>query len=121
MTQLENLNRALAVIEASLEGDVDYEAAARAAGCSRYQLERMFPYLANVSLAEYVRRRKMTRAASDLLDRDARVIDVALRYGYDSPTALPARSSAFTASRPAKRKTGALSSRHIRALCSPCP
>ena len=43
MTQLENLNRALAAIEASLEGDVDYEAAARAAGCSRYQLERMFP------------------------------------------------------------------------------
>ena len=106
MTQLENLNRALAVIEASLEGDVDYEAAARAAGCSRYQLERMFPYLANVSLAEYVRRRKMTRVASDLLDRDARVIDVALRYGYDSPTAFARAFKCVHGISPSEAKNG---------------
>jgi AraC family transcriptional regulator len=46
----------------------------------------MFSYLAGVPLKEYVRRRRMTRAAADLRAGE-KVLEVALRYGYDSPTA----------------------------------
>lgn len=60
---------------------------ARIAVCSKYQLQRMFPYLTGVTLPEYIRRRAVTRAAQDLRATDAKVVDVALRYGYDSPTA----------------------------------
>lgn len=96
MSQLEDLNRAMAYIEEHLDGTVDMDVLARIAACSKYQLQRMFPYLAGVTLPEYIRRRAMTRAAQDLRATDAKVVDVALRYGYDSPTAfapgVPARA-----------------------------
>jgi len=46
----------------------------------------MFSYIIGVPLSEYLRRRRLTKAAFDL-QRGDKVIDVALRYGYDSPTA----------------------------------
>ena len=47
----------------------------------------MFSYIAGVPLSEYIRRRRMTMAAFELQQTDVKVIDLALRYGYDSPTA----------------------------------
>lgn len=87
MNQLEHLNDALAYIEDHLDGTLDTDEAARIAACSAYQLKRMFPYLAGITLSEYVRCRAMTRAAQDLLGTHEKVIDIALRYGYESPTA----------------------------------
>ncbi|MCI8452965.1 MAG: helix-turn-helix transcriptional regulator, partial [Eggerthellaceae bacterium] len=60
MSQLENLNRAMGYVEEHLDGTLDLEELSRIAGCSQYQLQRMFPYLAGVTLSEYVRRRAMT-------------------------------------------------------------
>lgn len=87
MSNLESLNWAMGYIEDHLDGTVDMDELARIAACSKYQLQRMFPYLANVSLGEYIKCRAMTRAAQDLIATDGKVIDVALRYGYESPTA----------------------------------
>ena len=87
MNLLENLNAAIAYLEEHLGDPLDWEALARKAGCSSFQLQRMFPYLTGMTLPEYVRRRRMTRAAVDLGAGDARVAEVALRYGYESPTA----------------------------------
>ena len=81
MSQLEDLNRAMAYIEEHLDGTVDMDVLARIAVCSKYQLQRMLPYLTGVTLPEYIRRRAMTRAAQDLRATDAKVVDVALRYG----------------------------------------
>lgn len=47
----------------------------------------MFAYLAGVPLGEYIRRRRMTLAAAELQTGDTKVIDLAVKYGYDSPTA----------------------------------
>ena len=66
--------------------EISLEELGRLAGCSPYHFQRMFSYLAGVPLKEYIRRRRMTRAAADLRAGD-KVLDVALRYGYDSPTA----------------------------------
>ena len=87
MNLLENLNAAIAYLEEHLGDPLDWEALARKAGCSSFQLQRMFPYLTGMTLPEYVRRRRMTRAAAALLAGAARVAEVALRYGYESPTA----------------------------------
>lgn len=87
MSQLESLNQALAYIEEHLDGTLDMDELARIAACSKYQLQRMFPYLAGITLSEYIKRRALTKAAQDLIATDVRVIDVALRYGYESPTA----------------------------------
>jgi len=81
---LEKLTRAMDYVEANLEGEIDCAAAARLACCSSYNFQRMFAFIAGVTLAEYVRRRRMTLAGI-ALRQGAKVIDTALRFGYDSP------------------------------------
>lgn len=47
----------------------------------------MFSYLVEVPIGEYVRRRKMTKAAANLRNEGERIVDIGLKCGYDSPTA----------------------------------
>ncbi len=85
MEWMDRLNRAVAYLEEHLE-EPDLREAARIACCSPYHFQRMFTLLAGVPLSEYLRRRKMSRAAADLQNGE-RILDVALKYGYSSPTA----------------------------------
>lgn len=87
MEWLERLNQAVGYIEANLEEEIDYDAAARIACCSTFHFQRMFSYIAGIPLSEYIRRRRMTCAGLALQRGEEKVIDLALRYGYDSPTA----------------------------------
>lgn len=80
------LNQALDVIEANLTASVDPQELAKIACCSVFHFQRIFSCLAGVPLSEYVRRRRMTLAAAEL-SRGAKVLDTALKYGYESPTA----------------------------------
>jgi len=86
MELLDRLNAALDYIEEHLETEISYKEAAKLAYLSVYQFQRLFPYIAGVPLAEYIRRRRLTQAAF-ALQNGHRVLDVALRYGYESPTA----------------------------------
>lgn len=86
MTWVDGLNAAIAYIEDHLTEEIDCGELARIAGCSFYHYQRMFAYMAGVSLGEYIRRRRMSRAAVDLLAGE-KVVDAALKYGYQSPTA----------------------------------
>ncbi|MWC28104.1 AraC family transcriptional regulator [Paenibacillus sp. MMS18-CY102] len=85
MNMLENMNKALRYIEQNLADEIDYSEVAKRAVCSEYHFKRMFSFLAGVSLSEYVRRRRLTLAAFELQNRSGRIIDVAIKYGYDSP------------------------------------
>jgi AraC family transcriptional regulator len=85
MDALERLNQALAYIEEHLIDEIEFEQIERLALCSEYHFRRMFSYLAGISLSEYIRRRRLTLAAFELVDSDALVIDMALKYGYNSP------------------------------------
>ncbi|SDY10565.1 AraC family transcriptional regulator [Evansella caseinilytica] len=87
MEWIERLNSAVNYIEKHLSENIDYEEIAKIACCSTYHFQRMFSYLADMPLAEYVRRRRMSLAAVDLQSGNKKVIDIALKYGYDSPTA----------------------------------
>lgn len=87
MDWIERLNLSLEYIEQNLTEKLDYEKIAQIACCSAYHFQRMFAYLAGVPLGEYIRRRRMTLAAAELQTGDAKIIDLALKYGYDSPTA----------------------------------
>lgn len=80
------MNRTMDCIEAQLDGTVDYAAAARQMCCSPAELRRMFSFLAHMTLTEYVRRRRLTLAAENIRRGD-KLIDVALRYGYESQAA----------------------------------
>jgi len=87
MEWVEHLNQAIDYIEERLSEEISYEEAARVAGCSSYHFQRMFTYLAGTPLSEYIRRRRMSLAAVDLRSGGEKVIDIAMKYGYSSPTA----------------------------------
>lgn len=87
MNVLEQLNGALNYIEQNLEYEVDENEIARHACCSVYHFKRMFSFLAGIPLQEYIRRRRLTLAALELQDRSVKVIDLAVKYGYQSPDA----------------------------------
>lgn len=86
MEWIERLNKAIDYIEEHMGEKIDYDQVAKVACCSTYHFQRMFAYMANVSLSEYIRRRRMSLAAVDLQSGDEKVVDVALKYGYTSPT-----------------------------------
>ncbi len=81
----ERMRAGISWIESRLAGEFDIEEAARAANTSPFHFMRMFDVIAGVSPAEYARRRRLSRAAMDLATSDERIIDIALKYGYESP------------------------------------
>jgi len=78
------MNKALVFIEERLTEDIDYGEVSRIACCSEYHFKRMFSFLSGIGLSEYIRRRRLTLAALDLKDTNLRIIDVAVKYGYNS-------------------------------------
>lgn len=87
MEWIERLNHSIAFLEEHLAEEIDYAAAAQIACCSSYHYQRMFTYLAGMPLSEYIRRRRMSLAAVDLRSGEEKIVDIALKYGYASPTA----------------------------------
>lgn len=82
---IEGIADAIAYIEAHLDGDIDVKAAAARAHISPFYFQRVFHALCGMPVGEYVRCRRLTLAAQELASTDAKVIDVALKFGYDSP------------------------------------
>ncbi|MED1266341.1 AraC family transcriptional regulator [Bacillus mycoides] len=85
MDSLKNMNAAMQYIEDNLTHKIDFKEVAKIAFCSEYHFKRMFSFLAGISLSEYIRCRRLTLAAFELKDSNAKVIDVAIKYGYNSP------------------------------------
>lgn len=86
MDWAERMNEALRFLEDHLEDEVDARALGRMVGLSPYYFHTVFACMTDMSMAEYVRRRRMSRAAAEL-QSGAKVLDVAIKYGYQSPTA----------------------------------
>ncbi|ADY23994.1 AraC family transcriptional regulator [Bacillus paranthracis] len=85
MDSLKNMNAAMHYIENNLTNEINFKEVAKLAYCSEYHFKRMFSFLAGISLSEYIRCRRLTLAAFELKNSDAKVIDVAIKYGYNSP------------------------------------
>jgi AraC family transcriptional regulator len=81
----ERMNAAIDYIESNLDNGIDFNEAAKLACCSIFHFQRMFFAIIGVTPAEYTRRRKLTLAARELTSTNAKVIDLAVKYGYDSP------------------------------------
>jgi AraC family transcriptional regulator len=81
----ERMNTAINYIENNLTGEIDYSEAAKRACCSTFHFQRMFFAIIGITPAEYARRRRLTLAARELTSSNMKVIDLALKYGYDSP------------------------------------
>jgi len=79
------MNDAMQYIEDNLTNEIDFKVVARLAHCSEYHFKRMFSFLAGISLSEYIRRRRLSLAAFELINSTIKIIDVAIKYGYNSP------------------------------------
>lgn len=93
MNMLKQLNAAIEYIEANLCTEFDLDTAAGIACVTADSFIRFFSYMTGMTLTEYVRRRRLTLAAQDLQHGKTPIIDIAMKYGYDSATAF---SRAFT-------------------------
>jgi AraC family transcriptional regulator len=81
------LNRLVDLVEEQLTGELDVSDVAAVHGTTEYHLRRMFSSLAGMPLSEYVRRRRMTVAAADVIN-GTDLLSIAVRYGYGSTEAL---------------------------------
>lgn len=81
----QDIQNALWFIETHLTEDLDIREIARYAYVSPFHFQRIFAALYGVGVGEYIRLRRLTLAGEELASTKARVIDIAAKYGYDSP------------------------------------
>ena len=82
-----SLNRLVDLVEEDHAAEIDVVRLAAALGTTEYHLRRMFSSLAGMPLSEYVRRRRMTLAAADVVTGSGDLLGIAVRYGYGSAEA----------------------------------
>ncbi|WP_025028682.1 AraC family transcriptional regulator [Caldalkalibacillus mannanilyticus] len=87
MTWVESLQKAIDYIEEHLLEELSMETIAKQAHSSAFHFQRTFSLLTDVSVGEYIRRRRLTLAAQELSRSNEKIIDLAYKYGYDTPEA----------------------------------
>lgn len=108
MNWIEDLQAALDYIEAHLTDELRVEDVAAQAYVSSFHFQRIFPAVCGVTVGEYIRSRRMTLAGEELSRGDVKVIDAAVKYGYDSPDSFARAFSRFHGINPsAARERGA--------------
>lgn len=85
MDWIVGIQRAIDYIEDHLTETIDYEEVAKQCYSSSYHFQRVFSILCGFTLGEYIRNRRLTLAGRELATTNAKVIDVAIKYGYESP------------------------------------
>ena len=83
----ERMNAAIEYIEDNLAGEIDLNEAAKVACCSTFHFQRIFFAVNGLTPVEYARRRRLTLAARELSSGNSKIIDIAMKYGYESPDA----------------------------------
>ena len=95
MEWLEKMNEAINYIENNINEKVDFEEVAKIACCSLSRFQRMFSFATDITIAEYIRCRRMSMAAEDLLNSGIKVIELSQKYCYESPEAFTRAFQAF--------------------------
>lgn len=84
MNSRNNFNDVIEYIEKNLTGNLDITVMAKKAKMSVYEFRRIFSFAAGVPISEYIRKRRLSAAASELLGRGCSITDIAAKYGYDN-------------------------------------
>lgn len=108
MEWISGIQRAIDYIEEHLTDEIDFEAAAREAYSSSFHFQRVFSILCGITLGDYVRMRRLALAASDIVNTDEKVIEIAMKYGYDSPESFTRAFTRFHGVTPSEAKRGAV-------------
>lgn len=84
MNTFQRMNDVINYIEVNMTNEIDYKKASQIAACPISLFQRFFVYITNITLSEYIRRRRLTLCAYELQENRDKIIDIALKYGYDS-------------------------------------
>ena len=85
MDWIDGLQKSIDYIETHLTETIDYDTVAAQCYSSSYHFQRVFSIMCGFSLGEYIRNRRLSLAGAELATGKTKVIDVALKYGYESP------------------------------------
>ena len=108
MDWLQRMNAAIDYIEDNITGNIDYKQIAKIACCPNCHFQRMFAFIAEISLSEYIRRRRLTLAAFDLQQGNKSIIEIAQKYSYESHSSFTRAFNKLHGIAPkAARKSGA--------------
>lgn len=102
MNIYKGLNEITKYIEDHLEEEIKYEELAKIIGVDVYTMKRIFLLLSNISVAEYIRKRRLSNALFDFINHKQKVIDVAMKYQYDSATSFSRAFYRFHGIKPSK-------------------
>ncbi len=106
MEWVTGIQRAIDYVEGHLTEEIDYEAVAEKACSSVFHFQRVFGILCGFSLGDYIRMRRLSLAAAELMETGARVIDIGLQYGYDSPEGFTRAFTRFHGIPPTEARRG---------------
>lgn len=104
MDWITGIQRAVDFVEAHITEPIDYEETAKQAYSSSFHFQRIFSILCGYTLGDYIRMRRLSLAGNELSSSDIRVIDVALKYGYDTPESFGRAFTRFHGVSPSQAK-----------------
>jgi len=109
MGWMELVGSAIQYIEENITGDLSAEGIAKHVNMSPFYFQKGFAMLCGFTLGEYIRSRRLALAGNDLIAGDEKIIDLALKYGYDSPDSFTRAFTRFHGITPSQaRKEGAM-------------
>jgi len=108
MDWVKGFRSAIDYIEEHITEPIDYDRIAREMNLSSFYFQKIFTIICGFTVGEYIRNRRLTLAGSELASTDNRIIDIALKYGYDTPEGFTRAFTKFHGASPgAVRKHGA--------------
>ena len=106
MDWIRTINNAIEYMEDHLTDEITLADIARHINLSAFHFQRAFSLLTEMSPAEYLRKRRLSQAGADLIGGDEKVIDVAMKYCYDSPESFAKAFTRFHGVSPMQVKKG---------------
>ena len=103
---MHQFNRTMEYLESKLDAEVDLQKFQQLSGYSYALFSRLFSILADTTLAEYLRNRRLSEAVMDLREGSEKVIDIAMKYGYESADAFSAAFKKFHDATPSEVRNG---------------
>lgn len=107
MDWITGIQKAIDYVEDHMTEEIDFEKAAEAAYSSSFHFQRVFSTICGFTLGDYIRLRRLSLAGRELAERNSKVIDVALKYGYDSPESFSRAFTRFHGVTPTEARNGA--------------
>lgn len=106
MNWCESISRAIEYIENNLTNDITIEDISNYSYISSFYFQKGFSIICGYGLSEYIRNRKLSCAGYEVLNTDNKIIDIALKYGYDSPDSFTKAFTRFHGSTPTEVRRG---------------